>query len=280
MIDYFVLLTPLLLLGVIALAGFVGCDLVFPLVAPPSPDAPTNLRAVAGNAKVDLTWDDYPTATEFHVLRGTSTGTQPEDYPDPHTVLPTELPYTDAPLANGTAFFYRVTAVVGALESKVSNEATATPLNSFVLDKTLGTPRVDLTGLAGMVIRVGSSPLTIRTLGRIVDSGHVGTHVVSIVNQANSQSIASVVVDVAAGNIGEFVYTALANPVTLPAGTTVFVVSEERVGVAFHDANSTTVQTTNVARVTSGVFSDAATPFTIVSTADHTFGPVDFQYAD
>lgn len=278
MIDYFVLLTPLLLLGVIALAGFVGCDVVFPLVGPPAPDAPTNLRAVAGNAKVVLTWDDYPTATEFHVLRGTSTGREPEDYPDPHTVLPAELPYTDEPLANGTAFFYRVTAVVGALESKVSNEATATPLNSFVLDKTLGTPRLNLNGLAGMVIRVGVSPLTIRTLGRIVDSGHAGTHVVSIVNPATSQSIGSVLVDVAPGNVGEFVYSPLANPVTLPAGATFFIVSEERVGVEFHDANTTTVQTTNVARVNSGVFSDAANPFTVVSTSGHTFGPVDFQY--
>ena len=198
MIDYFVLLTPVFLLGVIALAGFVGCDVFFPLVEPPPPDAPRNLRAVAGNAKVVLTWDDYPTPTEFHVLRGTSTGTQPEDYPDPHTVLPTELPYTDEPLANGTEFFYRVTAVVFGLESKVSNEATATPLNSFVLAKTLGTARTNLTGLAGMAIRVGVSPLTIRTLGRIVDSGHAGTHVVSIVNPATSQSIGSVVVDVAA----------------------------------------------------------------------------------
>ena len=65
MIDYFVLLTPLLLLGVIALAGFVGCDIFFPLVDPTPPEPPTNLRAVAGNAKVVLTWDDHPTATEF-----------------------------------------------------------------------------------------------------------------------------------------------------------------------------------------------------------------------
>jgi hypothetical protein len=278
MIDPYLLLTPILLLGVIALVGFVGCDLFFPLVDPPPPDPPVNLRAVAGDAKVTLTWEDYPDATEFHVLRGTSTGTQPEDYPDPHTVLPSEIPYTDQPLTNGTTFFYRVTALVGALESKVSNEATATPLNSFVLAKTLGTSRVNLTGLAGMAIRVAASPLTIKTLGRIVDSGHAGTHVVSIVNPVNSQSLGSVVVDVAAGNVGEFVYSALASPVTLPAGANVFIVSQETAGVEFHDANTTTVQTTNVARVDSGVFSDGANPFTIVSTTGHTFGPVDFQY--
>lgn len=31
MIDSFVLLTPILMLGVIALLGFVGCDLIFTL---------------------------------------------------------------------------------------------------------------------------------------------------------------------------------------------------------------------------------------------------------
>ena len=274
--DPYLLLTPILLLGVIALVGFVGCETFFPLVD--RPPAPTNLRALGGDASVELTWDDYPTATEFHVLRGTSTGTQPEDYSDTHTVLPSEIPYTDKPLINGTTFFYRVTAVVGGPQSVLSNEATATPLNSFVLAKTLGTPRANLTGLAGMAIRVGASPLTIRTLGRIVDSGHAGTHVVSIVNPVSSQSIGSVLVDVAAGNVGEFVYSALANPVTLPAGTNVFIVSQETAGVEFHDADTTTVQTTNVARVESGVFSDGSNPFTIVSTTGHTFGPVDFQY--
>lgn len=35
MVDWFVLLTPLLVLAVIGLLGFTGCDLVFPLDAPP-----------------------------------------------------------------------------------------------------------------------------------------------------------------------------------------------------------------------------------------------------
>jgi hypothetical protein len=126
MIDYFVLLTPLFLLGVIALAGFVGCEVFFPLTTAP-PDPPTNLTATPRSEKVRLTWDDFPAAVEFHVLRGTSPGTRPEDYPDSHTVLPAEIPYTDEPLINGTTYFYRVTVVVGALESDISNEASATP---------------------------------------------------------------------------------------------------------------------------------------------------------
>jgi len=278
MIDLYVLLTPILLLGVIALAGFVGCEFFFPLTPPPPLDPPANLRAVGGNGRVDLTWNVDPAATEFHVLRGTSPGTQPEDYPDPHSVLPSEIPYTDTTVVNGTTYFYRVTAFAPGRESDVSNEATATPLESFVLAKTLGMPRVNFTGLAGMVIRVGVNPLTIKTLGRIVDSGRVGTHVVSIVNPATSLSLGSVSVDVAGGNVGEFVYSSLANPVTLPAGATAFIVSQETAGVPFHDVNTTTVQTTNVARVDSGVFSDATTPFTPASSAGHTFGPVDFQY--
>lgn len=40
MIDWFVLLTPLLVLAVIGILGFTGCDLVFPL------NAPTQLKLV------------------------------------------------------------------------------------------------------------------------------------------------------------------------------------------------------------------------------------------
>lgn len=125
--DPYLLLTPILLLGVIALVGFVGCEVFFPLnTAPPAP--PTNLAASPRSEKIRLTWDDYPTALEFHVLRSTSPGTQRGDYPDAHTVLPSEIPYTDQGLVNGTTYFYRVTVVVGALpESDISNEASATP---------------------------------------------------------------------------------------------------------------------------------------------------------
>ena len=35
MIDSFVLLTPVLLIAIVALMGFVGCQLVFPLDVPP-----------------------------------------------------------------------------------------------------------------------------------------------------------------------------------------------------------------------------------------------------
>lgn len=127
MTDPYLLLTPILLLGVIALVGFVGCEVFFPLADAP-PTAPTNLTATPRFQKIRLTWDDYPEALEFHVLRSTSPGTQRADYPDAHTVLPSEIPYTDESLISGTTYFYRVTAVVGALpESFMSNEAFATP---------------------------------------------------------------------------------------------------------------------------------------------------------
>src|SRR5829696_226261 len=76
MIDSFVILTPILIIPVIALVCFVGCDLVFPLrdPAPQAGPAPTNLIGVAGNNKVALSWDVYPDAVKFSVKRGEISG--------------------------------------------------------------------------------------------------------------------------------------------------------------------------------------------------------------
>lgn len=287
MIDSFVLLTPILLLGVIALAGFVGCDVVFNLDRPPidAPDAPENFQAMPGDAKVFLTWDPYDDATKFTVYRSTAHGTDKEDYPDKHDVEEGKVSYPDDPATNGVPYFYRLTATIGAQESELSDEESATPasgLESFVLPNgvTLGLPpRTDFTGAAGMAIRVGSADVLVQTLGRIVDPGHLGLHVVSIIDPTMmNQSNPSVTVDTSTVEIGKFVYAPLAIAVPLTAGGTYYVVSQESAGVPFYNVVGTTVETTNVASVLGGVYKDATTPFTMVPNPNHTYGPVDFQY--
>ncbi|MDH4341173.1 MAG: fibronectin type III domain-containing protein, partial [Thermoleophilia bacterium] len=95
-----------------------------------SPDAPTNLQAAAGNASVSLSWnapafDGGSPITGYSVYRGTSAGTE--------TFLAntgnTATTYTDSTAANGTTYYYKVSALNLPGEGGLSNEASATPVD-------------------------------------------------------------------------------------------------------------------------------------------------------
>ena len=88
--------------------------------APPA--APTGLMATAGNAQVGLSWSASAGATGYHVKRSGTTG-------GPYTQVgaPGVASYTDATVANGTPYFYVVSAVNAAGESANSSEVSATP---------------------------------------------------------------------------------------------------------------------------------------------------------
>ncbi len=87
-----------------------------------SPDAPTNLIAISGNKKVDLSWDSVEGAASYNVKRALTAG-------GPYTTIATTsaITYTDTNVANGTTYYYVVTAIVNGVESVPSNEASATP---------------------------------------------------------------------------------------------------------------------------------------------------------
>jgi len=113
------LLTPLIVLGLLALLGFIGCSFQ-PGRASISP--PPNLRAVAGDTWVQLSWDSIA-ATDYKVYRGETSG----NYPTVTDLGGTPLSFLDAPVSNGTTYFYAVTAVADGSESGYSNEVMATP---------------------------------------------------------------------------------------------------------------------------------------------------------
>ena len=111
MSDPYLLLTPILMLGVLALVRFIGCNQIFGLdetvlIA----DPPDSVTAVAGDGRVDLSWF-YQTgrATAFTVLYGTNMG---GPYPATLSVPPasgSQHGASVAPLLNGTTYYFIVT---------------------------------------------------------------------------------------------------------------------------------------------------------------------------
>jgi fibronectin type 3 domain-containing protein len=91
-------------------------------VPPPPPAAPTGLTAIAGNQQVSLSWTASSGATSYHVKRSTASG-------GPYTQVgaPTTTSFTDTGLANGTIYYYVVSALNASGESANSSQASATP---------------------------------------------------------------------------------------------------------------------------------------------------------
>jgi len=87
-----------------------------------APAVPTGLTATPGNAQVGLAWTASANATSYNVKRGTTSG-------GPYTTIssPTAASFTDASLANGTPYFYVVSAVNSAGQSANSSEVSAKP---------------------------------------------------------------------------------------------------------------------------------------------------------
>lgn len=88
--------------------------------------------------------------------------------------------------------------------------------------------------------------------------------------------IAFVSVSMAGGTDGELKYAALNPPVTLSAGATYYIVSQEIAGGDQFRNHNTMVQTTDAASVISGV--KGGPPYVQDSPVGTMYGPVDFQY--
>lgn len=88
-------------------------------VAPP----PANVTAVEGNGQVALSWLAASGATAYEVKRSTTAGS---GYATVASGL-TATSYTDSGLANGTTYYYTVTAIGSAGSSTPTPEVSATP---------------------------------------------------------------------------------------------------------------------------------------------------------
>jgi Ricin-type beta-trefoil lectin domain-like/Fibronectin type III domain/PQQ enzyme repeat len=105
--------------------SFVAVDRIDIITGTTSaPSAPTGLTATAGNGQVFLSWTPSSGAASYSVYRGTSSGGEANA---PIVSGVTATTYTDTNLANGTTYYYTVTATNSAGTSPGSNEANGAP---------------------------------------------------------------------------------------------------------------------------------------------------------
>ena len=91
-------------------------------VTPGYQPSPTGLTAVAGDAQIALSWDAVPGATSYTIKRSLTAG-------GPYTTLGNELDTSavDAPLTNGTRYYYVISASTALGETPDSAQASALP---------------------------------------------------------------------------------------------------------------------------------------------------------
>lgn len=101
-----------------------------PEVEAPSP--PSSLTAESRNGQIELVWEGPEDADAYLVYRATSPIESLPDQPVSDKVE--SASFTDNGVANGTTYYYRVTAIAesagGEAESDASNESAATPFPS------------------------------------------------------------------------------------------------------------------------------------------------------
>ncbi|HSN15886.1 MAG TPA: hypothetical protein VLT61_14740 [Anaeromyxobacteraceae bacterium] len=91
----------------------------------PPPGAPTGLVATAADRAVSLTWNGVAGATSYNVYGSDTAGLAPS----PATKVGSGIAAAEfnAPAANGTTWYFRVTAVNAGGESPASDEVSALP---------------------------------------------------------------------------------------------------------------------------------------------------------
>ncbi|MGA2247310.1 MAG: LamG domain-containing protein [Verrucomicrobiota bacterium] len=152
----------------------------------------------------------------------------------------------------------------------------------YVTGTALGNVRNNFSGYVGMEIVVGTNPLSVVALGRCYAPGDSGVHVVKLVNGAAGTDVpqGNVTLAVAGGTAGQFQHAALSDPVTLAAGGTYYVVSEESAGGdPWYDLN-TEVTTTGAATESAGVWGLGPGQWYVTGTPGQAYVPVDFQYSN
>ena len=120
---------------------------VYSYAASSVPDVPTGLSATAGGTQVALSWSTAAGATNYNVKFSTTNG-------GPYTTIASTATttYTNTGLANGTTYYYVVSAANSFGESSNSVQISATttvPSANLALNKPVTVSSVENAGLSG-----------------------------------------------------------------------------------------------------------------------------------
>jgi len=199
----------------------------------------------------------------------------------------TELTISNVQTNQAGGYKAVVNNVFGSATSSVAQLTVSAPSNTsstqanYLTSSKLGTLRNDFSGYVGMQVMVGSSPITVTALGRIMASGNSGTHTVKLVKVSDGTDVpgGSVSIAMSGGTVGQFQYANLSSPVVLSAGTAYYVMSQESAGADGWYSNDSTVQTTSVAKETSSAWGYGVGQWNANGAAGQTYGPLDFKYS-
>jgi hypothetical protein len=137
--------------------------------------------------------------------------------------------------------------------------------------------RSDFSGWVGMKLTVGEAALNVSSLGRICIAGNSLTHTVKLVNAGTKQDVASAQVTMSGCAAGQFVYSALSGTVTLSAGTSYYLVSQEAAGNdQWYDFGP--VSSTSDAAVNNSVYSVDGASWIGINGPNTSYVPPNFQY--
>jgi hypothetical protein len=159
-------------------------------------------------------------------------------------------------------------------------QCTAAPGTAFVTGYASNGQQLrnDFTGWVGMKLTAGANPLSVFSLGRACVANNASTHTVKFVNASDGTDVtgASVTLNMAGCAAGQFVYAAI-NPVTMPAGTSYYLVSQEiQGGDQWHDQAA--ISATTDAAVNSSVYFYNG-DWIPINSANTSYVPPNFQYS-
>jgi fibronectin type 3 domain-containing protein len=127
------------------ISGNSNEDSATPVAPLPLPGAPSGLTAAPADGTIRLSWTAATGAASYNVYRGTTANGQAAM---PLATGITGTSFNNSGLTNGTAYFYKVSAVNATGVGPRSNEATATP-------------RPPLTAPTGLTATPGNSQVTL-----------------------------------------------------------------------------------------------------------------------
>ena len=129
----------------------------------------------------------------------------------------------------GTTYYVRVchaTGVSGSFRLNVATPSAWTPLVSRV--PSVGSQRNNHDGYVGMQFTVGSSPISVKELGRWIFSGNSQSHALKLFNGVGTgTALAQVTLNTSGQWTEQFAYAALSPVVALAANTTYTLMSTE-----------------------------------------------------